>query len=390
MPIQNETVIKLKRGSIDSISRYTNAVRGEPIYNFENRKLYICPNDIGTLIPVDADYSKGYEYVCSGTQSVFNISSHPNTEVLVYLNKNLLDESEYVVSDNDVTLNTPAQASDVVNIEIIPRLTEESHVFTAGLNQTLFSLPNNVSAGSTITVYVDGVLISNTEYTFDGIDTITFNNPPAEGSQVKINTFEPPDGVWIGMNQDFTAAVNKKYIVDTSVSPLTVILPATANNGETISFSDGYNFSLNNLIIDRNGNSIEGLNENLIVGIKYVSFDLTFYNNNWILTYIQSSVGTSGEANIWEEITTDNYNCMVNHKYIVDTSASPLTILLPATANNGESIKFSDGYNFSINNLTINRNGNPIEGLNEDMIIDVENSMFELTFYNNNWIITAS
>jgi len=386
--MQNETVIKLKRGSIDSISRYTGAVKGEPVYNFETRKLYICSNDIGTLIPVDAKYSKGYEYICSGTQSIFGSPSYPNTEVLVYVNQSLLDLSEYVVSGDTIILNTPAQINDVVNIEVVPLLTEESHVIIAGSNQTLFSLPEPLPAGSTIQVYVDNVLIQDSEYTFDEINNVTFNTAPPEGSQVKINSFEPLDVVWIGLDRDFTANTNKKYIVNTSVLPLTVTLPATANNGETISFSDGHDFSINNLNINGNGNLIEGLNEDLTIGIKYVSFNLTFYDNNWILTYVQSAVGNLRETDLWIEIINNNYNCLIDYKYIVNTESFPLTVILPATANNGETISFSDGHDFSINNLTIDRNGNLIEGLNEDLTIAIKYVSFDLTFYDNNWILT--
>ena len=88
----------------------------------------------------------------------------------------------------------------------------------------------------------------------------------------------------------------------------------------------------------------------------------------------------------WETMTA-SFNAVVRKKYIVDTSISEIIVTLPLTANNGESIRFTDGANFSINKITVNRNGNKIGGLEEDLIVDTSNQSFELVFYNNNWLL---
>ena len=93
---------------------------------------------------------------------------------------------------------------------------------------------------------------------------------------------------------------------------------------------------------------------------------------NESLNWNMISVATSGE---------------INKKYMVDTSSGPFIFTLPSTANNGEAIRFADGGDFSINNLTISRNGNTIEGLAEDMIVTIPNVSFEMVFHNNDWQI---
>lgn len=288
MTIHDHTLIKLKRGISNKVSSYTDAKKGEPVYNLETRKLYICPNEVGTLVPVD-EFSKGYKYICSGTQSVFNVALDPNMNNLIYINGTLLDPSQYTISATSVTLNTPAQANDVVNIESIPKSATQSYEFVAGANQTVFTLSEDLPVGSEVNVYVDGALVSPGDYTFDGYHTVTFDTAPPEGSQVIINGIMPPKDVWIVVDRDFAAEVNRKYIIDTSSGVIVVDLPSTAKNGDTIRFSNGYSV-FNTITINRNGNLIGGIDEDLEVNIHHVIFDLTFYNGDWEVTYIQSLV----------------------------------------------------------------------------------------------------
>jgi hypothetical protein len=61
---------------------------------------------------------------------------------------------------------------------------------------------------------------------------------------------------------------------------------------------------------------------------------------------------------------------------------------LPATPNVGDAIFFADGGgNYEINNLTIDRNGNTIMGLSEDMIIDINNVSVGLVYSGTTWRI---
>ena len=385
----SETDIRFKRGSTYKVSNYTDAKKGEPVYNFETRKLYIGANDLGTLIPVDSNYSKGYEYICTSPQSVFYIVPQDNIDSLVYLNGVKVPTSDYDLNSDNITLHTPTIINDVVHIEIFDKITDKSTEFTVGPGgQTVFVLPYELPAGTRVDVYVNDILTSKTEYTFDLVSIVTFNNLVAKDSIVKINSFAPTSDIWAGISQDFTAIIGNKYIVNTASNAISVTLPSTAKNGESIKFADGYDFSVHNLTLLRNGTTIEGLTEDMIVDIKNSTIELTFYDNDWRITYIQSSTAASIVSDIWIWLT-DDFAVVINNKYIVDTSANVVNITLPSAPPNGSSIKFADGYDFSINNLTILRNGNTIEGESEDMIVDVKYSTFELTFYNNDWIITS-
>jgi len=98
-----------------------------------------------------------------------------------------------------------------------------------------------------------------------------------------------------------------------------------------------------------------------------------------------TALGLAG-ATVWTPITVGQL-CDSGSKYMVDTTSAPITMTLPTAPVDGNSIVFSDGGDFSTNNLTIARNGKTIEELSEDMVIDTENMSFELIYYNNDWKI---
>jgi hypothetical protein len=80
------------------------------------------------------------------------------------------------------------------------------------------------------------------------------------------------------------------------------------------------------------------------------------------------------------------YQAVVGDQIFVNTSASAVTITLPASPVIGNTVKFIDAAGtFDFNNLTINRNGSAIMGDNENMIVSARNAAFTLVFYNNTY-----
>lgn len=82
-----------------------------------------------------------------------------------------------------------------------------------------------------------------------------------------------------------------------------------------------------------------------------------------------------------EVITTINADS--NKVYFVDTSATAVTMTLPANPSMGDMLRIFDVNNtFDSNNLTIDRNGNPIMGAADNLTVDTEGAAFELVYYN--------
>lgn len=76
------------------------------------------------------------------------------------------------------------------------------------------------------------------------------------------------------------------YLIDTATTSITVTLPTTPNNMQKVRFLDvGGNLSSNSLIINPNGNSIQGGSGNLNVALNNAAFELMYVNSyGWFLT----------------------------------------------------------------------------------------------------------
>jgi len=92
------------------------------------------------------------------------------------------------------------------------------------------------------------------------------------------------DFVYKTITADYTAVAYDGLDVDTSAGTITVTLPATPLEDDVIAFLDVKGtFDTNPLSIARNGNTIMGLAEDMVVDTKNISLKLRFTNNDWRL-----------------------------------------------------------------------------------------------------------
>ena len=98
---------------------------------------------------------------------------------------------------------------------------------------------------------------------------------------------------------------------------------------------------------------------------------------------------TAGGAPIYST-KTSNYTAVANDKLLCDTTAGTFTVTLPATPAFGATIIIYDKSNFSINPLTIGRNGSTIENLADDFSIDVGQTRTEFVYDGATWHLYVS
>lgn len=99
-----------------------------------------------------------------------------------------------------------------------------------------------------------------------------------------------------------------------------------------------------------------------------------------------ASSGTSVSS--WSKKTA-NYTAVSGDKIIGDTTAGTFTITLPASPTTGNSIVVADGANWSTTNLTIARNGSTIEGLAENLTLNIPNIEVEFIYDGTTWEVFA-
>jgi hypothetical protein len=94
------------------------------------------------------------------------------------------------------------------------------------------------------------------------------------------------------------------------------------------------------------------------------------------------SFATVSGGAAWQAVTSSaTFNATAKYGYFVNTSGNAITATLPASPTLGDFISFVD-YNgtFDTNNLTVARNGNPIQGSATDLTVATERAGFTLVY----------
>ena len=242
---------------------------------------------------------------------------------------------------------------------------------------------------------------------------------------------------YVVKNANYTLANRDGIIADSSLGSFTLTLPATPAPGDQVVIADGADFSTNNVTVARNGSTIEGLAENLVLNIQGASVTMIYSGVTW---QVYAQIGAQGanisatttqdilggaannlvyqvgtndtgfidapsssntflkwggssfswaQAGLSYSVKTSAYNAVNNDAIIANTSGGPFTITLPASPAVGTSIMFLDGADWSVNNLTLSRNGSTIEGLNENLILNIKGIQVQLVYDGTTWNVFA-
>ena len=105
---------------------------------------------------------------------------------------------------------------------------------------------------------------------------------------------------------------------------------------------------------------------------------------------IGSCSGGGSGLTAWE-VKTANHTAADGERLLVDTSSSVVTITLPSSPSAGDEVNIIDaGAKASVNNITVARNSQKIDGEASDLTVDVDGAAFGLVYYNSTrgWVFT--
>jgi len=89
-----------------------------------------------------------------------------------------------------------------------------------------------------------------------------------------------------------------------------------------------------------------------------------------------SFADASGGGTSWQSVKTADFNAVAGEGYFVNTSSGAITATLPASPSIGDTFYFKDyAQTFDTNNLSIDPNGNPFEGLSDTTHKATQNRM---------------
>ena len=234
---------------------------------------------------------------------------------------------------------------------------------------------------------------------------------------------------WVIVNSDYTANSTEYLLVDTTNSPVTVSLPSNPGIADYIRVADSNDWSVNNLIIDRNGSTIEYESTNIVIDVGGITVDFIYNGNTWQvysnlgkqgiqgvqgitggigpigiqgftgqqgiqgiqgiqgLQGIQGELGLQGGTGLmsyWVHVD-DEYYANSGDSIVANTSLKEFTIFLPENPVFADYVKIADGYNWSLLPVTVNGNGNNIVGFHEEVVLNIGNITVEFIFSNNEW-----
>lgn len=224
-----------------------------------------------------------------------------------------------------------------------------------------------ISDTSTINMFVDNVDTVNFALKADSVLNFGSNTSVLNVPGYIKRTWKTVTTTRQAVSGDF-------LLIDTTSFNVTVTLPASPDFGDVIHFADKNGIGTKKLVINRNGNKINGLEENL---------EITTPNRIFSLTYTGVVRGWCWDEQNWKEIKA-NYTAVDGDKLLIDNSApliSNIIVTLPASPATGDTVRFIDQKGFTaLKPLIVQRNGNLINGAASDLTITTAGKAFTLVY----------
>ena len=169
-------------------------------------------------------------------------------------------------------------------------------------------------------------------------------------------------------------------------------MPSSPAAGDSVTIADAGYWDSYPVTVARNGNTIEGQADNLLLDAGGTSVVMIYSGSTWqVVTSLgkKGAQGEQGSISSWT-IATSTMTANVFQRIVADTSGGSFTINLPATPSAGQSVQITDGNSWSGNNLTVGRNGSTIEGVADDLTLDASGVTVELIYDGSTWEVTAT
>ena len=316
------------------------------------------------------------EFVGNGTQTAFTLSAEPRgiDATWVFLQGVFQEKTHYSISGTTLTFDTAPQntfsvevisITGVINVANVGQV--QNDTFTGNGTQTAYTLSLEPANTASCNVFINGVYQQKSTYSLAGT-TLTFTTAPSNGDSIEIEskkTILPSAVSYANMASDtFTGNGSTTVFALTNGSPQSeeytiVHINGVYQNKSTYGLS-GTNLSFTTA--PANGDSIE------VVSISSVNAQASESFKRYNVEVISSNTTAAG------------------HGYLYVLTAS-LTLTLPASPINGDSIKISN--RSGTQTCVLGANGNKIMGASANLTLDTASASFELIYSGSaqGWVI---
>jgi hypothetical protein len=270
-------------------------------------------------------------------------------------------------ASSNLTFNSSTNLLNVTGNIATSNLSVTGNVSFTGANVSLGSISNLRISGGTADYVLKTDGSGNLSWTAQSTGTLTADVDAftGDGSNVAFTLANTPAGENFTMvavqgvlQPKTTYSLSGNVLTFTSAPPSTAVVEVTTFGGSVVA---GGGTSLPS----QTGNSG-----------KYLTTNGT--SASWATV-------SGGSTFAWN-IASSNSTMSANNGYFVDTSGGAKTMTLPASATLGDTIRINDlAGSFTTNNLTVARNGHKIQGVADDLLVDVNQSSFGLVYSNSTY-----
>jgi hypothetical protein len=297
-----------------------------------------------------ANQARAAILIPTGTPGTARSILAPNSSKAYIVN----NQSDSTVTVKGVTGPTTGAAVAAGTAALVAWNGSDFVLVSQALANATGTLPVSKGGTGATTLTANNVILGNGTSAVQVVAPGTSGNVLTSDGTTWASTAPAPGGIdYVYKTANYTVSNNEGVLADTSGGAFTVTLPATPAAGDQCVVADaGAAFGTNNLIVARNGSTIGGVADNLVLDITGVSVQFVYDGTTW---EVYAQIGGNGGA----VVTLDGVQTLTNKTInltsntLVATSAQLATAVTDETGSGAlvfgtsptlASPTFNDGY----------------------------------------------
>jgi len=298
------------------------------------------------------------QFTGTGSQTDFTLTQEVDADKsFVFIQGMYQEKSTYSISGTTLTFTTAPQSGysiEVITVGAVSVFNDTIYLdnFSGTGSQVDYTLSASPSSENAIDVYINGLYQQKDTFSLSG-STLTFSTAPPNGSTIEVKSTSGLNNVAVNstMNADSFTANGTTTDYTLSITPSSL---------------DSVDVFLNGIYQNQSNLSLTG---------NVLTFSTAPVNGTAIEIKSIGGLNNVTARNNDVVIVSSNTTAVKNTLYVLTAN---VTLTLPASPTNGDSIKVSN--RSGVATCVIARNGENIMGSATDLTIDKLNSGFELIY----------